>query len=172
MVRTADPKYAAAGLIVAAYHAGIQSPPFQTPAYPTEAHRDLVKTRDSGRLLAEAEDAIRSNNQGRSAAAIEIYGERGYPVEPVFDLMLKYAVSEDGRLHGEKYFHTVREEYRYDPSEISLAADCRSRARHGQRLRLQPRRQARFPCGWLRRRMQTARRRSLSADLDRRSWSD
>ena len=112
MVRTADPKYTAAGLIVAAYHAGIQSPPFQTPAYPTEAHRDLVKTRDAGRLLAETEDAIRSNNQGRSAAAIQIYGERGYAVDPVFDLMLKYAVSEDGRLHGEKYFHTVREEYR------------------------------------------------------------
>ena len=27
------------------------------------------------------------------------------------DLMLKYAVSEDGRLHGEKYYQTVREEY-------------------------------------------------------------
>ncbi len=26
--------------------------------------------------------------------------------------MLKYAVSEDGRLHGEKYYQTVREEYR------------------------------------------------------------
>ena len=26
--------------------------------------------------------------------------------------MLKYAVSEDGRLHAEKYYHTVREEYR------------------------------------------------------------
>ncbi len=112
MVRTADPKFAAAGLIVAAYHAGIQSPPFQTPAYPTDDHRALVKTRDAGRLLAEAEEAIRSNNQGRSAAAIEIYGENGYPVDAVFDLMLKYAVSEDGRLHGEKYFHTVREEYR------------------------------------------------------------
>ncbi len=36
---------------------------------------------------------------------------RGYAVEPVYDLMLKYAISEDGRLHGEKYFHTVREEY-------------------------------------------------------------
>ena len=24
---------------------------------------------------------------------------------------LKFAVSEDGRLHGEKYFHTVREEF-------------------------------------------------------------
>ncbi|HET6326089.1 MAG TPA: hypothetical protein VFG04_15535 [Planctomycetaceae bacterium] len=112
MVRTADPKYTASGLIVAAYHAGIQSAPFQTPAYPTDDHRSLVKTRDASRLLAETEEAIRSNNQGRSAAAIQIYGERGYPVEPVFDLMLKYAVSEDGRLHGEKYFHTVGEEYR------------------------------------------------------------
>jgi hypothetical protein len=63
-------------------------------------------------LLAEAEDAIRSNDQGRATAAIQIYGEQGYAVEPVFDLMLKYAISEDGRLHGEKYFHTVCEEYR------------------------------------------------------------
>jgi hypothetical protein len=112
MIRTADPKFAASGLIVAAYHVSLQSSPFKTPPYPTEAHRELVKTRDAARLLAEAEDAIRTNNQGRSAAAIEIYGEQGHPVEPVFDLMLKYAVSEDGRLHGEKYFHTVREEYR------------------------------------------------------------
>jgi len=26
--------------------------------------------------------------------------------------MLKYSISEDGRLHGEKYFQTVQEEYR------------------------------------------------------------
>ena len=56
--------------------------------------------------------SIRHNDQGRAAAAIQIYGEYGYPVDPVFNLMLKYAVSEDGRLHGEKYYHTVREEYR------------------------------------------------------------
>jgi hypothetical protein len=42
---------------------------------------------------------------------MQIYGENGYPVDPALDLMLKYAVSEDGRLHGEKYFQTVREEY-------------------------------------------------------------
>ena len=113
MARVADPNYAISGLIVAAYHAGIQSPPFQTPAYPTDAHRGLVKQRRSGgQLLAEAEDAIRNNDQGRAAAAIQIYGEDGHAVQPVFDLMLKYAVSEDGRLHGEKYYHTVREEYR------------------------------------------------------------
>ena len=63
-------------------------------------------------MLAEAEDAIRNNDQGRSTAAIQLYGEQGHPVEPVFALMLKYAISQDGRLHGEKYYHTVREEYR------------------------------------------------------------
>ena len=26
--------------------------------------------------------------------------------------MLRFTVSEDGRLHGEKFFHTVSEEYR------------------------------------------------------------
>ena len=112
MSRIAEPKHAISGLIVAAYHAGIQSAPFQTPAYPTDEHRALVKVEDAKELLAETEDAIRNNDQGRATAAIQIYGDRGFGVDPVFDLMLKYAVSEDGRLHGEKYYHTVREEYR------------------------------------------------------------
>ena len=112
MSRIAEPKHAVSGLIVAAYHAGVQSAPFQTPAYPTDEHRALVKVQDAKGLLAETEDAIRNNDQGRATAAIQIYGERGYGVDPVFELMLKYAVSEDGRLHAEKYYHTVREEYR------------------------------------------------------------
>jgi hypothetical protein len=112
MIRVADPRFVASGLIVAAYHAGVQSAPFKTPAYPTAEHRRLVKARDPQGLLAEAEDAIRHNNQGQAAAAIEIYGENGFPVGPVFELMLKYAVSEDGRLHGEKFYQTVTEEYR------------------------------------------------------------
>ena len=29
----------------------------------------------------------------------------------MFDLLLKYAASEDGSLHAEKYYHTVREEF-------------------------------------------------------------
>ena len=111
MARVAESRHAISGLIVEAYHAGIQSAPFQTPAYPTDAHRALVKVSDAPGLLAETEDAIRHNDQGRAAAAIQIYGDRGYAVQPVFDLMLKFAVSEDGRLHGEKYYHTVREEY-------------------------------------------------------------
>ena len=112
MARAASTPHAVSGLIVAAYYAGVQSAPFQTPPYPTNEHRALIDVVDAKPLLQEAEDAIRHNDQGRAAAAIQIYGDNGHPVERVFDLMLKYAVSEDGRLHGEKYFHTVREEYR------------------------------------------------------------
>ena len=112
MVRIAEPRYAVSGLIVAAYHAGVQSKPFQALPYPTDEHRAQVKVRDAAGLLAETDDAIRHNDQGHAAAAMQIYGENGHGVEPALDLMLKYAVSEDGRLHGEKYFHTVREEYR------------------------------------------------------------
>lgn len=111
MARYAEPRHAISGLIVAAYHAGVQSKPFQTPAWPTDEHRALVKVSGANELLAEAEDAIRNNDQARATAAVGIYGDRGHAVEPVFKLMLKYAVSEDGRLHGEKYYHTVREEY-------------------------------------------------------------
>lgn len=111
MARIAETKHAITGLIVAAYHAGVQSAPFQTPPYPTDEHRAMIKARDARGLLAEAEDAVRQNDQGRAAAAIQIYGDQAFSVGPVMDLMLKYAVSEDGRLHGEKYYQTVREEY-------------------------------------------------------------
>lgn len=112
MARVAETRHAVSGLIVAAYHAGVQSAPYQTPPYPTDEHRELIKVESAEKLLAETEEAIRSNEQGRASAAIQIYGERGHSVEPVFQLMLKYAISEDGRLHGEKFYHTVREEYR------------------------------------------------------------
>ena len=112
MARIAEPRYAVSGLIVAAYHAGVQSAPFQTPPYPTDEHRAQIKVQDAAGLLAEVEDAVRHNDQGRAAAAMQIYGDNGFSVEPAISLLLKYAVSEDGRLHGEKYFHTVREEFR------------------------------------------------------------
>ena len=46
------------------------------------------------------------------AAAIAVYGQQGHAVRPVLDLMLRFGCSEDGRLHAEKYYHTVGEEYR------------------------------------------------------------
>jgi hypothetical protein len=111
MARVVQPQHAASGLVVAAYHVAIHTP-HKGDAYPLPGHRSTIATTDPTKLLDEAEDAIRNNNQGRAAAAIAIYGEKGYSPDAVYDRMLKYTISEDGRLHGEKYFQTVQEEFR------------------------------------------------------------
>jgi hypothetical protein len=111
MARHASPQYAVSGLIVAAYHVAAHRP-FSGEAYPTTDHRAAIKAKDAEGLLAEAEDAVRHNDQPRAAAAIAMYGDLGHSPEAVYDRMLKYTISEDGRLHGEKYFQTVQEEYR------------------------------------------------------------
>jgi hypothetical protein len=111
MARLAQPRYAVSGLVVAAYHSAAHKA-FKGDAYPTAEHRALIKATDPDGLLAEAEDAVRHNDQGRAAAAIALYGEKGLPPDAVYERMLKYTISEDGRLHGEKYFHTVQEEFR------------------------------------------------------------
>lgn len=74
--------------------------------------RGKAKGKEPAKLLAEAEEAILSNNQRGSAAAILNYSQLPNAApRPVFNLLLKYAVSEDGRLHGEKYYRTVTEEF-------------------------------------------------------------
>jgi len=98
-------------LIVAAYHSAGHTA-FKGDAYPTTEHRSQIKMTDPNGLLAEAEEAVKNNDQGRAAAAIALYGEGGGSPEAVYERMLKYTISEDGRLHGEKYFQTVQEEYK------------------------------------------------------------
>ena len=72
---------------------------------------ESIRAKDAKSLLAETEEAIRANEQARACALIHRYGELTLPARPVFDLLLKYAVSEDGALHAEKYYRTVSEEY-------------------------------------------------------------
>ena len=74
-------------------------------------HVDLIKTTEANALLNEADDAIRQNLQAHAAAVVHRYGALGYEPRPVFDLLLRYAVSEDGALHAEKYYRTVTEEF-------------------------------------------------------------
>jgi hypothetical protein len=111
MARNTDKQHAVSGLIVAAYHSASHTP-FTGESYPLDEHRATIKATDAAGLLAECEDAVRSNDQGRAAAAIQIYGENNFPVHAVFEALIKYTISEDGRLHGEKYFHTVGEEFK------------------------------------------------------------
>ncbi|MFN3653133.1 MAG: hypothetical protein ACK47B_26430 [Armatimonadota bacterium] len=81
------------------------------PPLPLEHHLARVTATDPAELLREAEAAIRGNLQARASAAVHRYGALGHPARPAFELMLRYAVSEDGSLHAEKYYRTVSEEF-------------------------------------------------------------
>jgi hypothetical protein len=76
---------------------------------------------------------------GEIAAAVGAQNLKGE-----VDLMLKYAVSVDGRLHGEKYYQTVREKIPDDSTRLPLEASGGPGASHQQCVRLQARRQAGF----------------------------
>jgi hypothetical protein len=78
---------------------------------PTPYHLKQVTETTAQDLLRLADEAIRQNMQAHAAAAVAQYGSLGLPERPVFDLLLRYAVSEDGSLHAEKYYRTVTEEF-------------------------------------------------------------
>ena len=78
---------------------------------PVPYHVDAIKTTEATALLREADEAVRQNLQARAAAVVHRYGQLGHPPRAVFDLLLRYAVSEDGALHAEKYYRTVSEEF-------------------------------------------------------------
>jgi hypothetical protein len=70
-----------------------------------------ITATDAPSLLRQAEEAIKGNLQGQASAVVYRYGMQGHDPRPVFDLMLRYAVSEDGSLHAEKFYRTVSEEF-------------------------------------------------------------
>jgi hypothetical protein len=78
---------------------------------PLQRHVDDLKTDDPKMLLAELETAIKGNLQARASAITARFGRTGHDSRPIFDTMLKYAISEDGSLHAEKYYRTVSEEF-------------------------------------------------------------
>ena len=61
--------------------------------------------------MAELDTAIRGNLQAQACNLVNRYGQLGHDARPVFDLLLRYAVSEDGALHAEKYYRTASEEF-------------------------------------------------------------
>jgi hypothetical protein len=102
------------GLVVAGYHLSFGSGGRdwkQLLPYPHSEHRLQVTAQDAPTLLREMDGAIRENNQSHAAAIVQRYGEQGHAHRPVFDLLLRYATSEDGALHAEKYYRTVSDEF-------------------------------------------------------------
>ena len=72
---------------------------------------DTITASDSATLIKELDGAIREQNQDRVCALVHRYGALGFEARPVFDLLLRYAISEDGALHAEKYYRTVSDEF-------------------------------------------------------------
>ncbi|HXE52635.1 MAG TPA: hypothetical protein VN541_06435 [Tepidisphaeraceae bacterium] len=78
---------------------------------PLPMHLEQVKQTDAAALLHEADAAIRGNLQAHACAIVARYGQMGHPPRAMFDLLLKFAVSEDGALHAEKFYRTNSEEF-------------------------------------------------------------
>jgi hypothetical protein len=111
IARVSNARNTVASLIVGAYHTAGQSGRLDKQPRPFPEHLEKVTAKDADALLREAEAAVREKDQARACAVVHRYGELGHPERPVFDLLLKYAVSEDGALHAEKYYRTVTEEF-------------------------------------------------------------
>src|SRR5690606_37932218 len=81
------------------------------PPHPRPEDLKGVRATDPRALANELDAAVRSNEQSLACALVQRIGDNGGDPRAVFDLLLGYAVSEDGALHAEKYYRTVREEF-------------------------------------------------------------
>ena len=113
IAKASNPYNAQTGLIVAAYHlATAQHLEWKKLIpYPLAVSGARTKAQDAPTLLRELDEAIRANDQGHATAVVQYYGGLGFHARPVFDLLLGFAISEDGSLHAEKYYRTVAEEF-------------------------------------------------------------
>jgi len=116
LARVSRPRNTFACLILGAYQAALdrtnRGGDFQHwEPLPLARHVDGVKTTDPGGLLSELDEAVRGNLQAHAAAVIQRYGQLGHEPREAFNLLRRYAISEDGALHAEKFFRTVTEEF-------------------------------------------------------------
>ena len=109
--RVGDARTRVASLIVGAYHTAGQSAYVTKEFYPYSHLVDELQDAKPETLLPMAEEAIRANAQARACAVMQRWGDLKLPSAPAFALLVKYAVSEDGALHAEKFYRTVTEEF-------------------------------------------------------------
>lgn len=115
IARASNRRNAVASLIVCAYHTAGQNMRLNKEFYPLPDQVEAVKALATSALLKELEDAVRGKDQFRAAAIVQAYSDRMRQSDnwsrPIFDVLLRYGISEDGALHAEKYYRTVSEEF-------------------------------------------------------------
>jgi hypothetical protein len=111
IARVTNPRNTVASLIVGGFHTAGQSRGQQKDPYPNGTHLEAVKSKDAAPMLHEIEEAIKGRDQALVCAIVHRYGELGHAARPLLDILLKFAISEDGALHAEKYYRTATEEF-------------------------------------------------------------
>ena len=116
IARVSNRRNSVASLILSGWQVGsdrgfANSDLLTTRPKPDAEQLEKIRTRDQSTLLAELDDAIRHQDQARACAIVHVYGQEDLAPRPVQDLLLRYAVSEDGALHAEKYYRTSTEEF-------------------------------------------------------------
>jgi len=81
------------------------------PPLPIDLQWKRIKTNESDKLLSDLDAAIRDNLQSQACNIVNHYGQLAHDPKPMFEVLLKYATSEDGALHAEKYYRTTTEEF-------------------------------------------------------------
>jgi len=116
MALSADQRNTFACLIVGAWQAAYDRSSrggdfLKWEALPVGWQLERMTMKDPEALLRELDAAVRGNLQARAAVVVHKYGELGHEPRPLFDVLLRYAISEDGALHAEKYYRTCAEEF-------------------------------------------------------------
>jgi hypothetical protein len=111
IARVSSARNTFASLIAGAFHTAGQAGHQMKERYPQAADLEPIREKDPAALLKLTEEAIRAKDQRRACAVAHRYAQEKHDARALFDLLLRFAVSEDGALHAEKYFRTVTEEF-------------------------------------------------------------
>ncbi|WP_153558283.1 hypothetical protein [Roseimaritima sediminicola] len=110
IARVSNPRNTIASLLVGAYHTAGQSPRVRRQPWPLKMDA-VERVDDKQKLLQQTERAVRDRDQALAGAAVQRYADLGGSPRAVSDVLLKFATSEDGALHAEKYYRTATEEF-------------------------------------------------------------
>lgn len=111
IARVSNPRNTFASLIVGAYHTAGQAGGQRKELYPLPEHLEKVQAKEADALLRDLQAAIKEKDQPLSCAITHRYGELGHPPRALCDVLLRFAISEDGALHAEKYYRTANDEF-------------------------------------------------------------
>jgi len=115
-------------LVAGAYHTGRAGGRAEQATLPLAEELEKIEEKDAAKLLSACEAAVRERNQARASALVHRYGTLGHDPRAAFDLLVRFAISEDGALHAEKYYRTVSEEFARTRRRSAGVSSLRSRA--------------------------------------------